>query len=328
MKIVLPGARRRSRPARARDHAVRPPRRARRALLDVQARRRVRHPRRAAGPGRRRRRPLVYLLQRSHDTTIELDVDLAREESSENPVYYVQYAHARIASMLAKAGGGARCGGARRGRRRRRGGCTRRARADQAGCLRSPARSRWRPSGRAPHRIATYALELAQELHGFYRDCRVVGRRARGRRVLPHRPVGRGAAHDRTLAGHCSASALRSRCSDPRLQALVERLRTESCGLWPAPGKIARSAPVRSASTAQMASIAAPPRRAAPLGGVSSQVPDATRIGNPPRPAPPAGSPPPRAARAVIEARIECSSSGESIPGSGRSRPKASQKSA
>src|ERR671934_1304770 len=45
-----------------------------------------------------------FLLQRSHDTTVDLDLDLAREQSSENPVYYVQYAHARIASMLAKAG--------------------------------------------------------------------------------------------------------------------------------------------------------------------------------------------------------------------------------
>ena len=45
-----------------------------------------------------------YLLARSHDTTVDLDLDLAREQSSENPVYYVQYAHARIASMLAKAG--------------------------------------------------------------------------------------------------------------------------------------------------------------------------------------------------------------------------------
>ena len=45
-----------------------------------------------------------YLLARSHDTTVDLDLDLAREQSNENPVYYVQYAHARIASMLAKAG--------------------------------------------------------------------------------------------------------------------------------------------------------------------------------------------------------------------------------
>ncbi|HXD53625.1 MAG TPA: arginine--tRNA ligase, partial [Solirubrobacteraceae bacterium] len=34
-----------------------------------------------------------FLLSRSHDTTIDLDLDLAREQSSENPVYYVQYAH-------------------------------------------------------------------------------------------------------------------------------------------------------------------------------------------------------------------------------------------
>ena len=45
-----------------------------------------------------------FLLSRSHDTTIDLDLDLAREQSNENPVYYVQYAHARIASMLEKAG--------------------------------------------------------------------------------------------------------------------------------------------------------------------------------------------------------------------------------
>ena len=45
-----------------------------------------------------------FMLQRSHDTTIDLDLDLAREESAENPVYYVQYAHARIVSVLRKAG--------------------------------------------------------------------------------------------------------------------------------------------------------------------------------------------------------------------------------
>ena len=45
-----------------------------------------------------------YLLARSHDTTVDLDLDLAREQSAENPVYYVQYAHARIASIVVKAG--------------------------------------------------------------------------------------------------------------------------------------------------------------------------------------------------------------------------------
>src|SRR3712207_5604917 len=40
-----------------------------------------------------------FLLQRSHDTTLDLDLALAREQTQENPVYYVQYAHARIASI-------------------------------------------------------------------------------------------------------------------------------------------------------------------------------------------------------------------------------------
>src|ERR1044072_9343684 len=44
------------------------------------------------------------MLQSSQDSTIDVDLDLARRESAENPVYYVQYAHARIASVLRKAG--------------------------------------------------------------------------------------------------------------------------------------------------------------------------------------------------------------------------------
>src|SRR5260370_14523232 len=41
-----------------------------------------------------------FMLQRSHDRTLDLDLELASQQSAENPVYYVQYAHARIASML------------------------------------------------------------------------------------------------------------------------------------------------------------------------------------------------------------------------------------
>ena len=44
-----------------------------------------------------------FMLQRSHDTTLDLDLELARRQSQDNPVYYVQYAHARIASILRKA---------------------------------------------------------------------------------------------------------------------------------------------------------------------------------------------------------------------------------
>ncbi|HSI97726.1 MAG TPA: arginine--tRNA ligase, partial [Gaiellaceae bacterium] len=45
-----------------------------------------------------------YLVSRGHDQTIELDVDLAKQRTQKNPVYYVQYAHARIAGILRNAG--------------------------------------------------------------------------------------------------------------------------------------------------------------------------------------------------------------------------------
>ncbi len=115
-----------------------------------------------------------FLLSRSHDTTIDLDLDLAREQSSENPVYYVQYAHARIASMLAKAGQG-RVEGALEevGRASERLHPAERALVKKlvgfGGEIDEAAMRR------APHRIATYALELAQDFTAFYRDCRVVG---------------------------------------------------------------------------------------------------------------------------------------------------------
>ena len=68
-----------------------------------------------------------FLLQRSHDTTIDLDLELARSESQDNPVYYVQYAHARIAGILAKAGEERVRAGARgRSARERRAASTRR----------------------------------------------------------------------------------------------------------------------------------------------------------------------------------------------------------
>ncbi len=86
-----------------------------------------------------------FLLARSHDTTIELDLDLAREESPENnPVYYVQYAHARIAAILREA--------ARRAARSRAAlpavtAAPVRARADPASCSPSRPRSPRRPTG-------------------------------------------------------------------------------------------------------------------------------------------------------------------------------------
>ncbi|MCX8069502.1 MAG: DALR anticodon-binding domain-containing protein, partial [Thermodesulfovibrionales bacterium] len=42
-------------------------------------------------------------LFRRHDTPLEIDIEKAKEQSSDNPVYYVQYAHARICSILERA---------------------------------------------------------------------------------------------------------------------------------------------------------------------------------------------------------------------------------
>ncbi len=118
-----------------------------------------------------------FLLSRSHDTTIDLDLDLAREQSNENPVYYVQYAHARIASMLAKAGverieralGEVAAGS--EGEH----GLDPSERALIKKLLAFPGEVDEAAARRAPHRIAAYALELAQQFTAFYRDCRVLG---------------------------------------------------------------------------------------------------------------------------------------------------------
>jgi arginyl-tRNA synthetase len=114
-----------------------------------------------------------FMLQRSHDSTIDLDLDVARAESAENPVYYVQYAHARIASVLRKAGN-------------ERVAAALEASADDLALepaerelvkrlLAFPAEAAEAADRRAPHRIAVYALELAQTFTAFYRDCRVIG---------------------------------------------------------------------------------------------------------------------------------------------------------
>jgi arginyl-tRNA synthetase len=115
-----------------------------------------------------------FLLSRSHDTTIDLDLDLAREQSSENPVYYVQYAHARIASMLAKAGG-EHVELALQGYGQDSEALQPAERTLIKKLLAFPGEVREAAVRRAPHRIAAYALELAQEFTAFYRDCRVLG---------------------------------------------------------------------------------------------------------------------------------------------------------
>ncbi len=121
-----------------------------------------------------------FMLQRSHDTTIDLDLDLAREQSSENPVYYVQYAHARIASILAKAGGEERVSAALDEAAGFAGALEPAERTLVKKLLAFPDEIAEATEKRAPHRIAVFALELAQTFTAFYRDCQVVGAEGEG----------------------------------------------------------------------------------------------------------------------------------------------------
>jgi arginyl-tRNA synthetase len=111
-----------------------------------------------------------YFASRGANVNMDIDIELARRQSSENPVYYVQYAHARIASIERKA---AEAGIARSW--------------DSAAGLGEPAEGRLaRVVVRFPevvedaaaaqevHPITTYAIELATAFHAFYRDARVV----------------------------------------------------------------------------------------------------------------------------------------------------------
>ncbi len=120
-----------------------------------------------------------FMLQRSHDTTVDLDLDLAREQSNENPVYYVQYAHARIASILTKAGE-ARVASALEQAAGFGGILDPAERTLVKKLLAFPDEVAEAAERRAPHRIAAYAVELAQTFTAFYRDCQVVGAEGEG----------------------------------------------------------------------------------------------------------------------------------------------------
>jgi arginyl-tRNA synthetase len=115
-----------------------------------------------------------FMLQRSHDRTVDLDLDLARRESSENPVYYVQYAHARIVTMLARLPA-ARVSEARSGSGWEQETIAPAERELVKTLLAFPDEIAEAALRRGPHRIATYALELAQTFTAFYRDCKVIG---------------------------------------------------------------------------------------------------------------------------------------------------------
>ena len=113
-----------------------------------------------------------FMLMRSHETPIDIDLELARTHSSDNPVYYAQYAHARICSLFRMA---AERGGADGDDRAPAGTLEPAERALIARLLEMPDQIGRAVTKREPHGIATYVREVAADFHAFYRDCRVVG---------------------------------------------------------------------------------------------------------------------------------------------------------
>jgi arginyl-tRNA synthetase len=108
-----------------------------------------------------------YLVNRGPDQAIEIDVDLAAERSQKNPVYYVQYAHARIAGILRNAGNA--CDD-----------------SSQAGPLAPEERELVKrlaefravvadaAARRGPQAIPAYAIRVADDFHRFYHEHRVL----------------------------------------------------------------------------------------------------------------------------------------------------------
>jgi len=112
-------------------------------------------------------------LMRRHDSPLDFDLAVATRQTSDNPVYYVQYAYARIASI---------------GRHAEEQGITllpvgevaldelqHESEVNLLGKIAEFTETvEVAARLRAPHRIARYAEELAADFHAFYRDCRVV----------------------------------------------------------------------------------------------------------------------------------------------------------
>jgi arginyl-tRNA synthetase len=108
-----------------------------------------------------------HLLSRGHEQAMDIDVDLARERTEKNPVYYVQYAHARIAGILRNAEG-------------------RPESPEPIGTLAPAERELVKrlaefpdvvaeaTERRGPHALPTYAIRVADDFHRFYHDHRVL----------------------------------------------------------------------------------------------------------------------------------------------------------
>jgi arginyl-tRNA synthetase len=121
----------------------------------------------------------LFYLMRSNDQPLDFDLELAKSKSSENPVFYMQYAHARVASVMKELGARGLAYDDATGRAA--------ALADGGAQLRSAAArpllvaiSRYpeviehAAALRAPHMLAHYLRDLANEVHSFYAAERVL----------------------------------------------------------------------------------------------------------------------------------------------------------
>jgi arginyl-tRNA synthetase len=109
-----------------------------------------------------------YLVNRGPDQTIEIDVDLAAEKTQKNPVYYVQYAHARIAGILRNAGE-AEVGGELPGE----------LAVEERELIKRlaefPDVVEEAVARRGPHALPNYAIRVADDFHRFYTQHKVLG---------------------------------------------------------------------------------------------------------------------------------------------------------
>ena len=111
-----------------------------------------------------------FFLARAPSTQMEFDLELATRESSENPVYYVQYAHARNASILNLA--------AERGIDYSAGDVSLLTHPNELELIRTmlrlPELIVQVAENLEPHHLPHYAMELATAFHHFYENCRVI----------------------------------------------------------------------------------------------------------------------------------------------------------
>jgi arginyl-tRNA synthetase len=140
-----------------------------------------------------------FFNMRAAGSHLEFDVELAREQSDKNPVYYVQYAHARIASILRFA--------------------IQQdidiSDFDESSLdvlqhdeeirlikvlLRFPTVVERSTAALAPHHVCEYLREVAAQFHKFYQECRIVG----GPKELEIPRLMLALATKRILAGGCS----------------------------------------------------------------------------------------------------------------------------